>query len=383
MITRRRFVQLGAVGGGALLAGDLLGACGDDTGPIKIGLLAAPGSAGPGSASMQSNCLQLALQEINAHGGVGGRHLSAVVVGSRGGGRSALQTVAKLQKGDGVDVVIGASSSAEGLDTTPMLIRAGSYDAGGCPKNVISTGQVPNQQIEPMAGWLLKNVGRRFFVLGLNDAWTRASMRVLHDTLRRAGHDLAVTWRLLPAGTSDFLPVLNQAGKAHPDVLWSLIAGEKAIAFAQQLAQVNVNALVASSGWNEVSAAAVPGLLIGAVVSQPWFMTLATPESKTFLANYHRRFGIQPVSALGEATYDAVYLYKAAVEKAGTTSSAMVLKAFPDVQFNAPQGLVRVDRQTQVMLSNSLLGQVSGQGEIKVHESLGSVAPVVPGCGAG
>lgn len=376
-------MHLGAAAGGALLAGDLLAACGgSDTGPLKIGLLA-QGDAGPGMARMQSNCFHLAVQEINAHGGIAGRHLTTFVQSAKGGGRQAGQTVARLTKDDGVSVVIGGSAPVAGADAPSILIRAGSYDAGSCSKNVISTGQLPNQQIEPMAGWLLKNVGRHFFVVAMHDAWGRASMRVLYNKLKQSGHDLAVAWRVLPTGTTNFLPVLSQVGKTNADVLWSLVTGDAAMAFARQLAQVDVKAMVTTSGWNEVTAAAEPDLLVGAMVSQPWFMTLDTPESKGFVARYQRRFGTQPVSALGEATYDAVYLYKAAVEKAGTTSSEQVVKAFPEVQFASPQGLVRIDRGTQAMVSSSLLGQVSGQGDIEIHESLGSVPPALSDCGSG
>jgi urea transport system substrate-binding protein len=350
-----------------VLAGDLLQACGADSGPIRIGLVTARGESGSSSTSMQSNCFQMDVDEINKGGGINGRRLTAFTESSQNGGG---------QEG----AVIGGSGAAHG---SAIVINTDTSQAGACAPNVILTGQLPNQRMEPLARWLLKNVGRRLFVVGIDDAGGQASLQFLDGAVRRGSHDLIVQSRLLAAGTTDYTPVLRQVQKANPDVLWSLLAGGEAIAFAHQLAGMDVKALVAITGWDEVAAAAAPGTLVGALVSQPWFMTLATPESRDFVAKYQRRFGEGPISAWGEATYDAVYLYKTAVEKAGTAATAQVANAFPEVQFAAPRGQVKIDRATRAMVTNSLLGQVTAHGTIKMHEDLGSVAPARSDCQLG
>ena len=376
MITRRRFIQLGAAAGGALMAGDLLQACGGAGQQVKMGLLSASGSQSS-SAPEQRNAFQMAIDEINGQGGVSGRRIETATDGS----------AARLVQDGNVDVIIAqsapAGSAAMQAVSGTLLMHAGSYDPSACPKNVISTGPVPNQQVEPMGRWLMKNVGHRVFVVGVKDAWSRASLQVLRGLAPKGGASLVAAWHLVPAGTSNFGPLLKQVAQVNPDVLWSLMSGDDAVRFAKQLAQVDVKALITSTGWNDVTAAAVPGLLVGALISQPWLMNLNTPDSTKFVTSYQRRFGKQPIAALSEATYDAVHLYKAAVERAGTTTTDQVIKALPQVQFSAPQGTVRIDPATRVMVTNSLIGQVTSQGAIEVHERLGTIAPVLSACRTG
>jgi ABC-type branched-subunit amino acid transport system substrate-binding protein len=342
-----------------------------------MGLLSASGSQSS-SATEQANAFQMAVDEINGQGGVAGHRIDTTTDGS----------ASRLVQNSDVDVIIAQSapvdSAAIQATSGTVLMHAGSYDPPACPKNVISTGPVPNQQVEPMARWLTKNVGHSVFVVGLANGWCRASLQVLRGMAPpKGGQSLVAAWHLVPAGTTDFSGLLKQVAQVNPAVLWSLMSGDDAIALAKQLAKVDVKALIVSTGWNDVTAAAVPGLLVGALISQPWLMSLSTPESTKFVSSYQRRFGKQPISALGEATYDAVYLYKTAVERAGTTTADQVIKALPQVQFNAPQGLVRIDSATRVIVTNSLIGQVTAQGTIEVHERLGTIDPVLSGCRPG
>jgi urea transport system substrate-binding protein len=174
---------------------------------------------------------------------------------------------------------------------------------------------------------------------------------------------------------------LRDVRTANPDVLWCLLPPEGAERFAQALGEVDVHALVVISNWDEISASAHPGLVAGAITSRPWFMSVSTPESEAFVRQYRGRFGQQAVvSADGEAAYDAVHLYHAAVQKAGATSTPGVLRALSQVSLAAPQGAVRIDGGTQVMITRSVVGLNSGKGTIDVHGELGTAKPQARSC---
>jgi ABC-type branched-subunit amino acid transport system substrate-binding protein len=144
---------------------------------------------------------------------------------------------------------------------------------------------------------------------------------------------------------------------------------------------MDFHALVVMSAWDELSAMAHPGLLAGAITSQPWFMSLTTPESKAFIQRYEARYGAgTPINAQGVATYDALHLYRAAVDRARTTSVAQVSDALTEVEVHGPRGAVRIDRATRVMTSRSIIGINSGRGTIETHGDLGTVAPRLSGC---
>ncbi len=160
-----------------------------------------------------------------------------------------------------------------------------------------------------------------------------------------------------------------------------MVDGTDATAFADQLADFDLRSLIATPTWDEVLAARAPDKLTGTLTSQAWFTSVDTPASRAFVQRYQNRFGATtPASAMVEASYDAVHLYKAAVEQARTTEPEAVWRALVEVELAAPQGAVRIDGATQVIVANSRIGQVTGQGTIRIHEELGPIQPVVPGC---
>ncbi len=393
-LTRRGFFQFtGAVGGG-LLFSDLLAGCAqtsttrssEEANVVKIGFLTAFTGLEPMRAQTQFNCFQLAVDEINALGGIGGRQIKTIKEDDRSDPQVTMQKVKKLIQGDKADAIIGLLSSGERKAALPVVAELGGLlfatpsSEGACSKNLISTGQIPSQQVDPFVLWLLKNVGRSVFVVGSDDAWPRGSTESIRSTLERNGGRL-LSSQFFPLGATDFRPILTEVRTVNPDILWFMMLGNDSVTFAKQMAEFSLHALLATTTWDEISASQVPGLLTGALTSQAWFMSLDTPETKGFVQRYQKRFGADsPLSAIGEATYDAVFLYKAAVEKAGSKTLASVLKALPDVEFKAPRGSVRVDGATQVVVSNSLIGQVSNRGAIAVHDRLGQVQPVLSGC---
>ncbi len=389
-LTRRGFLRLGGAAGGCWLLTACVPAAGKppkvEKG-VRIGFLTAFTGSQAARADAQFNGLQLAVEEINAKGGIGGSPITVIKEDDQSDGQATVQKVNKLVRSDRVDVIIGLLSSREreaAMSVAPglgvLVVYTPFSEGGSCSKNLVTTGQLPSQQIEPFVGWLLKNVGRTVFVLGTDDPWVKGSAEAIRMSLEK-GNGRVVGTQLVPAGTTEFKPVLQDVRAANPDILWFMLPGSEGIAFARQMADVGLRMLITSSSWDEIQAATAPGLLTGALTSQAWFMTLDTPESKGFVERYQRRFGGgKPVSAIAESTYDAVHLYRAAVEKAGTSDLGQVLRALPDVSFNAPQGPVRIDPATHAMVTQSLIGQVSSRGTIDIHDRLGQVVPSISGC---
>jgi ABC-type branched-subunit amino acid transport system substrate-binding protein len=111
-------------------------------------------------------------------------------------------------------------------------------------------------------------------------------------------------------------------------------------------------------------------------------MSLTTPESTAFTRGYQARYGAgAPLNSEGEATYAAVHLYHAAVDKAKTTAAGAVSTAVTEVEISAPRGALRVDRTTRVSTAPCIIGVNSGKGTIEPHGDLGTPAPKLSGCG--
>jgi len=361
-LSRRKFLRLAGVAGGALLVGNVLAACASLAGTqprartIGLAVLGANGSLDQ-RLQMQTNAVQLALDEINAGGGAAGMRLQL----------SRRERMAAI--------VLGAAAAPE----NGLLIEAFPESLGSCSPRVFSMGLLAGQRFGPLVEWLTKNVGRSVFLVGSEGAWTRAAADTIKKSLESAGGRLVAT-HFMPRGDSTAQVLLEEVRQANPDVLWSLLAGEDALAFAGELAQVSLRQPVVASGWDELSAASRPNLLAGAITVQPWFASLDSPQSRRFFDAYKGRFGSAAVSWDGVAAYEGVHLYAAAVRKAGTTAIASVLAALPQVEIEGPQGQVRFDAATRVLLTSSYVGEVTGRGGIDVHEKLPSATPMVAGC---
>jgi urea transport system substrate-binding protein len=392
-LSRRRFLELtGLVGAGALSDG-LLGACGVDRQAgsteqgLKIGFLAPSDSVNARRTDICLNSFRLAVDQISAGGGIAGRSLMVVRESDSADGRTTAAKLTKLVKQDGVDVVVAPLTQQQRRAAVSVLPRLGTIlfdpyprDDQTCSPNLVTTGQVPSQSVSPLALWISQNAGRRVYVVRSDDSWSRTAVRALQSALSSRKGTLVGTAMADPGG-ANVRTALTDVRTVNPDVLWCLLSPQGAERFAEALGEMDVHALVVITAWDEISASAHPGLVAGAITSRPWFMSVATPESEAFVRQYRGRFGQQAVvGADGEATYDAVHLYHAAVQKAGSTSTPRVLRALSEVSLAAPQGTVRIDGGTQVMITRSVIGLNSGKGTIDVHGELGTAKPQAQSC---
>ena len=101
-----------------------------------------------------------------------------------------------------------------------------------------------------------------------------------------------------------------------------------------------------------------------------------SPENKKFLDAASKKFGadLKTPNDLSVPEYEAVYLYKAAVEKAGSTEPAKVIEALPTVSFTGPRGTIVMDKQHHAPLT-MYLGQVQSDGSVKVAATFKDVDP--------
>jgi urea transport system substrate-binding protein len=379
--------------GAGALSGELPGACSVGGPPasatqnLRIGFLGLTDSVNARRTDACLNSVRLAVDQIGAGGGIAGRSLTVVRESDSADGRSTAAKLTKLVKQDGVDVIVAPMTQPQRRAAVSVLPRLGTMlfdpyprDDQTCSANLITTGQVPSQSISPLATWISQNAGRRVYAVRSDDSWSQTAVRAMQSTLNSHKGTLLGTAVADPGG-ANVRAALRDVRTANPDVLWCLLPPEGAERFAQALGEMDVHALVVISAWDEISASAHPGLVAGAITSRPWFMSVSTPESEAFVRQYRSRFGQQAVvTADGEAAFDAIHLYDAAVRKAGATSTSRVLRALTEVSVAAPQGPVRIDGDTRVMISRSVIGLNSGKGTIDVHGQLGTAKPQAQSC---
>jgi len=354
---------------------------------VKIGFLSALTGLETILGETQLNCFKLAVEEINAAGGAGGREIEFVVEDDQTTTKGAIEKARKLLSQDKVDAIIGLIASLEHVAvrsvTTPakkLLIYTTYYEGGVCEKSFVATGQVPNQQIDPMTKWLTKNIGMTVYVLGSDYIWPRKSTEAV-DAAFQANGGRMVGAEFFPFGTQDFGPALEKVKAANPDMVWVMVAGADGVTALKQYRSFGVTAQLVSNGLDEIYSFAHPDLTEGSISNQAYFMGLDTPKNKEFVANYKNKFGAdKPINAIGEAAYDAAWLYSLAVAKAGSTEVDKVLAALPQVEFEAPQGHININAETNHMVCNSILARGKADRSWETIENFGQIQPIIPGC---
>jgi urea transport system substrate-binding protein len=386
-LTRRELLGRTAVVAGGLAMGHLLAACAQaaaDADTVRIGFVpSSPGSM-PARLEMERNCMRLAVEELNAAGGLHGRHVEV----AEAAGKTTTERVARLLDQHRADVIVGLLTDADRAATAQevarldgLLIDAAPQAAAPCERRLVAMGPVPSQQVGPMVDWVVTNVGRRVLVLGSGDAWSRSAADAIRSALRRHGQAPAAI--RFVRDDADLDTAVADSYEINPDVHWSLLEGYDALRFGMQLGRRGSHALVVASRWDELEAAANRGLLTGALTSQPWFTSLDTAGSRDYVARYQSRFGSgKPLTATGEAISVAVKMYAAAAGRAGSIAADKVLRAFPDVEVEAARGPVRLDSGTRVAVGDVYIGRVTAGGAIQVHDRLGRPAPSASHCGS-
>ena len=357
---------------------------------VKIGFLSALTGLETILGETQLNCFQLAVEEINAAGGAGGRQIEFLVEDDQTTTKGCIEKARKLIAQDKVDAIIGMIASLEHVATrsvtTPakkLLMYTTYYEGEVCEKYFFATGQVPNQQIDPMTAWLTKNVGKSVYIVGSDYIWPQRSAVAIKAAFEANGGKVLGT-EFFPFGTQDFGPVLEKIKAANPDMVWSMVAGADGVTILKQYRSFGMTPQLVGNGWDEVYSYAHPELAVGAISNQAYFMTLDNPKNKEFVARYQAKFGAnKPINAIGEAAYDAVYLYSLAVAKAGSTDVEKVIPALSQVEFDAPQGHVNFSAENNHMLANSILAKAKADGSWELIENFGQVKPIIPGCKLG
>jgi len=364
-----------------------LEAAGRTRSPIKIGVLhSLTGTMSISEISVKDATL-LAVEEINAAGGVLGRPLEAVIED----GASDIQTFAQKAKQllleAQVAVVFGCWTSASRKAVLPafehgsgLLFYPVQYEGlEQCP-NIFYTGAAPNQQIVPGVNYLLAQGKRKIFLLGSDYIFPRTANLIVKAQLAALGGELAGEV-YLPLGSREVGEAIAHILAVKPDAILNTLNGDSNVAFFLHLREAGLKpqdlpVMSVSIAEEEVRAIGAENIA-GHLLVWNYFQTVDTAENRKFVKAYKARYGENRVTDDPiEAAYLGVYLWKQAVEKAGSTDVVKVRAAAKNIQFAAPSGKVKIDAQTQHTWKTVRIGKVKSDGQIE--EIWNSGAPVQP-----
>lgn len=379
MKTLQRFFRLGALSAVTALAMNSYAAD-----PIRIGV--AVGLSGANSvvapAVVQSS--QLAVEEINAAGGILGRKIELEIVDDASGAVGAQKAFDTLVFQKKVNAIIAMETSAARNAALPVIskgkvpfIYTSFYEGRSCNSSMYVNGWVPEQQVAPVVDYFSKaNNAKTFFLVGNDYSFGRGMLDFTKKYIEQKGGKV-VGEEYLPIDGSDWTSVVSKIRSVKPDALISATAGGAPnVSLAKQLKGAGMTLPYGNLAIDEGTAKTMGEVANGMYMSASYLTSIDTPENKKFVSAMMKKFGtdLKTPNELSEPQYEAFYLYKAAVEKAGSTDSAKVIKALGEVSFNGPRGNVQMNKSRHTPLSMRL-GQVQADGSIKILETFANVDP--------
>ena len=352
--------------------------------PVRIGV--AVGLSGANSvvapAVVQSS--QLAVDEINAAGGILGRKVQLEIVDDASGAVGAQKACDTLVFQKKVDAVIAMETSAARNAALPIISRGkvpyiytSFYEGRSCNPWMYINALVPEQQVAPIVDYFAASLkARAFFLVGNDYAFGRGMLAFTRKYIEGKGGKV-VGEEYLPIDGSDWTAVLSKIRSAGADALISATAGGAPnVSLAKQLQSSGLKLPYGNLAIDEATAKNMGDVATGMYMSASYLTNIDTPENTRFIASMRAKFGadLKTPNELSEPQYEAFHLFKAAAEKAGSLDKDKVIKALGEVSFVGPRGEIRMNKSRHTPLAMRL-GQIQQGGTIKILQTFKGVDP--------
>jgi urea transport system substrate-binding protein len=370
-----------------LCAAAFASAGGSQAKTVKVGVLHSLSGTMSISEVAVKDATLLAIEEINAAGGLLGSQIVPVVEDGASDWPTFAEKAEKLIQSDKVLTVFGCWTSASRKAVLPvfeelnhLLFYPVQYEGLEASPNIIYTGAAPNQQIMPAVTWLLGEGKKRFFLLGSDYVFPRTANQIIKAQLAAEGGQ-TIAEEYTPLGHVDYTTVVARIRELKPDAILNTLNGDSNVAFFKQLKAAGISAADAPVMSFSVAEEELVGIgtdnMEGHYAAWNYFMSMNTPENTAWIQRFKAKYGANRMTDDPiEAGYFGVYLWAEAVKKAGTFDTGKVREALKGVSYQAPEGLVTIEPSNNHTHKIVQIGKAlpSGQFEV-VWKTPGPVKP--------
>jgi urea transport system substrate-binding protein len=373
--------ELGVIAGALLLS---LVASAQAKDVITIGVPVGLSGANSVVAPSVVQSAELAVEEINAKGGILGKKVALEVADDGSGAAGAQKAFDSLIFQKKVDVLISMETSAARNAGLPIVTRGKTpfiytsfYEGRSCNKYLFVNAWVPDQQVAPIVDYFMKkHSAKTYFLVGSDYAFGRGMLQFTRTYIEKKGGKV-LGEEYLPMDGSDWTSVISKLKSAKPDaIITSTAGGAPNVTLTKQLRAAGVNIPYGNLAVDEGTAKSMGPDAEGIYISGSYLTNIDSAKNKEFLAAMQKKFGanLKTPNDLSVPQYEGVYAYKLAVEKAGSTDADKVIKALAEVTFEGPRGKIQMKKQRHAPLT-MYLGQVQKDGNVKILDSFKDVDP--------
>jgi|KBSSwiStaDraftv2_1062776.scaffolds.fasta_scaffold114078_2 urea transport system substrate-binding protein len=376
---------------------------------VKVGVLHSLSGTMAISETSLKDALLFTFDEINKAGGIktGGKSvmIEPVVVDPASNWPLFAEKAEQLISKDKVAVVFGCWTSVSRKSVLPVFERLNGllfypvqYEGEELSKNIFYTAEAVNQQAIPAVDYMLADGKKKFYLLGSDYVYPRTTNKILKQYLRSKGiPDSDIEEIYTPFGHTDYQTIVAaikkfaSAGKA---CVISTLNGDTNVPFFKEFANAGLtseNCPVVSFSISEDEFRGLPAKdLVGHLGCWTYFMSIKSPENAKFVKDFMSwvkaptvtgvDYKVSGIDSKGRVTCSpmnlsrmGVYLWKQAVEKAGSFEVDKVRDALVGQKFKGPAGEVEMQANHH-LINNVFIGETLASGQFKIIKSFSNVA---------
>ncbi len=350
---------------------------GGESGVIKVGVLHSLSGTMAISEVAVKNAELMAIDEINKAGGVMGKQLQPVVQDGASDWPTFAEKAKLLLQNEKVAAIFGCWTSASRKAVLPVVEQLNGllyypvqYEGLEASKNIFYIAAPPNQQIIPAVTYLLQQKMTNMYLLGSDYVFPRTANKVIKAQLKAEG-GATVAEDYTPLGNTDYSAVVAKIKSAKPQAVFNTLNGDSNVAFFKQLKAAGFTSetmpvLSVSVAEEEVGGIGVDNFK-DQLTAWNYFQTVPGAKNEKFVADFRQRYGKDKVTDDPiEHAYSAVYLWAKSVEKAKSIEVEKVRAAADGVEFDSPQGMIKIDGETQHIYQKAMIGKATADGQFKV-----------------
>ncbi len=359
---------------------------------VKIGILhSLTGTMAISETSLRDVVL-MAVDEINASGGVMGKKIVPVIVDPASNWDLFAEKAKELLLKEQVAAVFGCWTSVSRKSVLPvfeankgLLFYPVQYEGEEQSPNIFYTAATPNQQLIPAAEYLMSADGgakKKFYLLGTDYVFPRTANKVLKAFLLSKGvPESAIVEEYTPFGHSDYQTIvgkIKEFARSGDGCVLSTINGDSNVPFYKEFANQGLTAdkcpIMAFSVAEDELRSMETEKLVGHLAAWNYFQSIDTPSNKKFVDNFKAYCGRNKLPGGRarvtddpiEAAYYGVYVWKAACEKAKSFDVDKVTEAVLGMEFEAPGGAKKMHAVNHHTFKPVYIGEIKADGQFEV-----------------
>jgi urea transport system substrate-binding protein len=335
----------------------------------------------------QDNGLKLAVEDINAKGGVLGKPIEVVSYDAQSELSKYTQYTNTAILKDRVSAIFAGLTSSSREAIRPIVRRAnvpyfyGSlYEGGACDKQTFVTGVSASQQLSVLMDWAVKKYGKKIYIMAPDYNFGTISAHWINDYAKKVGAEV-VGQDFLALTVTDYAPTIQKIQAAKPDFVVALPVGANQTGFLEQFAaaglkdKIGVVSTNYGSGNQQVVVSPAAGK--GLVADAGYFPEVDNPASAEFKKMWVAKYGDStPIISGAVDVWNAVHLWAAAVNKAGSAQAAPTIKALESgLTFDAPNGTVELEPKSHHLRQNIYIAEGNDHHGFDIVQTFKDVEP--------